>query len=187
MVEAFVKQNNGYFAYCDTDSLFVNPGLVSEIQALFRPLNPYTTPVEMFKVESGEDGKPLDNVWFYGISAKRYCLYSMDGDKINILKHSSHGLGGLIGINEDEVKAIWKDILSLHYNTLLKSEIEGKYSDRYVMGKLALTSPFVLRRFRRTKTDKKLRPFNFVIVGIGHRLDPSTKEPIIPIVAYTKT
>ncbi len=54
------------------------------------------------------------------------------------------------------------------------------------MGKLALTSPFVLQRFKRTNKDKRLKPFNFVIVGIGHRLDPSTKEPIIPIIAYTK-
>ena len=54
------------------------------------------------------------------------------------------------------------------------------------MGKLALTSPFVLQRFRRTNKDKRLKPFNFVIVGIGHKLDPSTKEPIIPLLAYTK-
>lgn len=49
-----------------------------------------------------------------------------------------------------------------------------------------MTSPFVLQRFRRTNKDKRLKPFNFVIVGIGHRPDPSTKEPIIPIMAYTK-
>lgn len=54
------------------------------------------------------------------------------------------------------------------------------------MGKLALTSPFVLRRFRRTNKNKRLKPFNFVIVGVGHRLDPSTNEPIIPLLAYTK-
>ena len=186
MVEAFARENRGYFAYCDTDSLFVNPALVDKTQALFRALNPYTTPVEMFKVENDENGKPLNDVWFYGISAKRYCMYSMDSEKINIFKHSSHGLGGLIGINEDEVKAIWKDILSHHYNTLSKADIESKYSNKFVMGKLALTSPFVLRRFRRTDKDKRLKPFNFVIVGIGHRLDPSTKEPIIPLLAYTK-
>jgi hypothetical protein len=27
MVEAYVKENKGYFAYCDTDALFVNPEL----------------------------------------------------------------------------------------------------------------------------------------------------------------
>jgi hypothetical protein len=186
MVEAYVKENKGYFAYCDTDALFVNPELVGKIQAFFKPLNPYTTPVEMFKIENDENGKPLHNVWFYGISAKRYCLYNIEDNKINILKHSSHGLGGLIGISEDEVKDIWKDILDHHYNRLSKEAIERKYSNKFVIGKLALTSPFVLQRFRRTNKDKRLKPFNFVIVGIGHRLDLLTKEPIIPLLAYTK-
>ena len=95
-------------------------------------------------------------------------------------------VGGLIGISEDEVKYIWKDILEYHYNRLSKETIESKYSNKFVMGKLALTSPFVLQRFRRTNKDKKLKLFNFVIVRIGHKLDPSTKEPIIPIMAYTK-
>ncbi len=186
MVEVCVKENNGYFAYCDTDSLFINPELVGMIQALFRPLNPYSTPVEMFKVENDENGTPLHDVWFYGISAKRYCLYNIGDNKINILKHSSHGLGGLIGMDEEEVKDVWKDILEHHYNRLSKEAMERKYSNKFVMGKLALTSPFVLQRFRRTNKDKRLKPFNFVIVGIGHKLDQSTKEPIIPLLAYTK-
>ena len=42
------------------------------------------------------------------------------------------------------------------------------------------------KRFGFTNKDKKLKPFNFVIVGIGYKLDPSTKEPIIPLLAYTK-
>ena len=85
-------QNNGYYAYCDTDSIFVSPSIVEDLQAFFRPLNPYSRPVEMFKVEKAEDGTLLDNVMFYGISAKRYCLYKEDNG-INVLKHSSHGLG----------------------------------------------------------------------------------------------
>ena len=110
----------------------------------------------------------------------------MADNKIYILKHSSHGLGGLIGISEDEVKDIWKDILDHHYNRLSKEAMERKYSNKFVRGKLALTSPFVLQRFRRTNKDKRLKPFNFVIVGIGHKLDQSTREPIIPLLAYTK-
>ena len=110
----------------------------------------------------------------------------MENNKINILKHSSHGLGGLIGISEDEIKDIWRGILDYHYNRLSKETMECKYSKKFVMGKLALTSPFVLQRFRRTNKDKRLKPFNFVIVGIGYRLDPSIKEPIIPLLAYTK-
>ena len=54
------------------------------------------------------------------------------------------------------------------------------------MGKLALTSPFILQRFRHIDKDKRLKPLNFVIVGIGHRSDPMTREPIIPMIPYTK-
>jgi len=186
MVEAYVKENRGYFAYCDTDALFVNPELVNKIQAFFKPLNPYSTNADMFKVEPDEKGKPLHDVWFYGISAKRYCLYRIEDNKIDILKHSSHGLGGLIGLSDDDIKGIWKDILEHHYNQLSKEAIETKYSNRFVMGKLAITSPFVLRRFRHTNKDKKLKPFNFVIVGMGYRLDPLTNEPIIPMIPFTK-
>jgi hypothetical protein len=110
----------------------------------------------------------------------------MVDNKINILKHSSHGLGGLIGISEDEITQIWHDFLSYHYGTLSKEAIEHRYANKFVMGKLALTSPFIMQRFRRTNKDKQLKPFNFVIVGIGHKIDPSTKEPIIPLLAYTK-
>ena len=186
MVEAYVKENKGYFAYCDTDALFVNPELVSKIQAFFKPLNPYSSDVDMFKVENDDNGKSLDNVWFYGISAKRYCLYRIEDGKIDILKHSSHGLGGLISISEDEIKQIWSDLLSYHYGMLSRDAIENKYSNKFVIGELALTSPFVLQRFRHTNKDKRLKPFNFVVVGIGHRLDPSTRELIIPLLAYTK-
>ena len=185
MVEAFVKQNNGYFAYCDTDALFVNPELVSRIQAFFKPLNPYSSNVDMFKVES-EHGKPMDNVWFYGISAKRYCLYQIKDDKIEVLKHSSHGLGGLIGLSEEDIKQIWSDFLGYHYDMLSKEAIENKYSSKYVMGKLAMTSPLILQRFWHINKDKRIKPFNFVIVGIGHMLDQITKEPIIPMIPYTK-
>lgn len=54
----------------------------------------------MFKIE--DDGKdiPLHDVWFYGMSAKRYVLYDYDGKEITIRKHSAHGLGHLIDVDE---------------------------------------------------------------------------------------
>ena len=149
-------------------------------------LNPYASDVEMFKIEPNEDDKLMDNVWFYGTSAKCYCLYQITDNKIEILKHTSHGLGGLIGLNEDDIKRIWSDFLSYHYSILSKEAIESKYSSKFVMGKLAMTSPFVLQRFKRINKDKQIRPSNFVIVGVGHRIDNATKEPIIPMISYTK-
>ncbi|MGC8622030.1 MAG: hypothetical protein ACP5U0_08965 [Caldisphaera sp.] len=41
-------------AYCDTDSMFVPPKTVEEIQDFFRPLNPYSNVKELFKIE-GKD------------------------------------------------------------------------------------------------------------------------------------
>ena len=88
-----IATDKGYFAYCDTDSIFVKPVTAKDIQDFFRPLNPYSLPVEMFKIEEDDNHKPLDNVMFYGISAKRYCLYDKDNGNITIRKYSTHGLG----------------------------------------------------------------------------------------------
>ena len=44
----------------------------------------------------------------------------------------------------------------------------------------------ILERFWHINKDKRIKPFNFIIVGIGHRLDQITKEPIIPMIPYTK-
>jgi hypothetical protein len=187
MVEAFVKERGGYFAYCDTDALFINPELVGKVQAFFNPLNPYSIDVNLFKVEKNDDRIRLHDVWFYAISAKRYCLYELDENgSITILKHSSHGLGGILGMGEQEAKDVWIDILNYHYGKLSKEALEQKYSDKYVMGKLALTSPFILRRFKKINQDSRIKPFNFVIVGIGYRTNPSSNESVIPMIPFTK-
>jgi DNA polymerase elongation subunit (family B) len=94
--EALVGKNGGEFVYCDTDSIFITPGLTKLVQDFFRPLNPYSVPMEMFKVEDDDEGRPLDDVWFYGISAKRYVLYDRDTNSVIVRKYSSHGLGGLV-------------------------------------------------------------------------------------------
>ena len=39
-VGILVYRDKGYFAYCDTDSIFVKPDIVKDIQDFFRPLNP---------------------------------------------------------------------------------------------------------------------------------------------------
>ncbi len=77
----------------DTDSIFINPEIVKIIQDFFKHLNPYSIDTEMFKIEDDDNKNPLDNVMFYGISAKRYCLYKKENYAIEILKYSTHGLG----------------------------------------------------------------------------------------------
>jgi len=166
-----IAMNNGYIAYMDTDSIFVSPNKVKEIQNFFRPLNPYSVNVEMFKIEDDDDHKPLDNVMFYGISAKRYCLYKIDNGEINILKYSTHGLGHLLDIDGEQ---IWKSILT--------KDFKG-YSNKIAVSQITITKPSILNRFKKMNSDKpydkQIKPFNFMLIG-------SEKNDVIPSLPYRK-
>lgn len=188
IAESLVKQDNGYLAYCDTDSVFISPDQVKLIQDFFKPLNPYDIPIEdMFKVEDDDNKKKLENVWFYGISAKRYTLYDYNPENKEIIlrKYSSHGLGHLL--NVDEVK-IWKDILAIHYKHDSLENILKPCKNMYAISQLSISKYGILKRFAKLNEGKSLntrfKPFNFIIVGTSNRLDPETKEPIIPTVSY---
>ncbi|MGC8483960.1 MAG: hypothetical protein ACP5OE_10000, partial [Thermodesulfobium sp.] len=163
--------SKGYFAYCDTDSVFVDPMVVKEVQSFFKPLNPYSVNVEMFKVEKDDYGNPLDNVMFYGISAKRYCLYKIENGDIRILKYSTHGLGHLKDIDGEQ---IWKSILTRNF--------EG-YSDKVAISQITITKPSILNRFKTLNKNKpferQIKPFNFMLVG-------SEVNDAIPCLPYRK-
>jgi len=96
----------------------VSLGRVRLVQEFFRPLNPYSnTDSEMFKVEDHADHDgfthSLSNVLFYGISSKGYALLEInDASIVTIRKHSSHGLGHLEGIDEEEW---WRAIIERNY------------------------------------------------------------------------
>ena len=64
-------------------------------------------------IEEDDNHKPLDNVSFYGISAKRYCLYDSKDNGIRIRKYSTHGLGHLLNIEDEQV---WKSILTNNFS-----------------------------------------------------------------------
>jgi hypothetical protein len=115
-----------------------------EIQDYFKPLSPYSLPVEMFKVEGDNNHKKLDNVMFYGISAKRYCLYRTDNNQIKILKYSTHGLGHLKDIDGEQ---IWKSILTRNF--------EG-YSDKIAVSQITISKPSILKRFRKMNSNKPI-------------------------------
>jgi hypothetical protein len=186
--EALIAQNGGKFAYCDTDSIFVSPEQVKTLQEFFRPLNPYNVEgLEMFKVETDDDGQPLDNVLFYGISAKRYTLYDYDvkAGEIKIRKYSSHGLGHLQNIDE---KAVWKDIITINYHPENKAGIMKKYEGKYAVSQLTITKPDILNRFKKLNERKpyykRIKPFNFITLGVAYKTDMDSKEPIIPMLPY---
>ena len=185
--EKLVTDNGGYLAYCDTDSIFVSPAHVKLVQKFFASLNPYSTKVEIFKVEENVDGVELHDVLFYGISAKRYVLFLRDSKtgKITILKHSAHGLGNIRGIDE---KQWWVDILNMHYHLDQKDEILSKYKTKYAVAQLTISSYDILKRFNKINKGKPLsqqiKPFNFITVGTATQTDAEAGEPIIPMLPY---
>jgi len=166
-----IAVDKGYFAYCDTDSIFVKPDIAKDVQEFFKPLNPYSIDVDMFKIEKDDNDKPLDNVMFYGISAKRYCLYDINEGKINIRKYSTHGLGHLLNINGEHV---WKSILANDFT---------EFNDKIAVSQITISKPSIINRFKKMNKNKmfnkQIKPFNFMLIG-------SEKNGIIPCLPYDK-
>ncbi|PSN99018.1 hypothetical protein B9Q05_12210 [Candidatus Marsarchaeota G2 archaeon ECH_B_1] len=131
----------------------------------------YSSPVEVFKIEEADNHKQLDNVLFYGISAKRYCLYDINGGNITIRKYSTHGFGNLKDINGEDV---WKAILTNGFS---------KFKEQIAISQITTSKPSILQRFRRMNSnkpyEKQIKPFNFMLIG-------SEKNRVIPCLPYDK-
>ena len=180
ITETLLKKHNETYAFCDTDSMAIPDKYVKEIQNFFEALNPYEFKDLLFKVE-------YKDVWFYGISSKRYVLYKKKGKKIEIIKHSLHGLGHLenpFPSKKDWQKQIWLDILKEHYGFISNEQFNQKYSGMYAISQLTASTPIILDRFaklnKRKDYTKKIKPFNFVSIGFGN------KDNVKPIAPFSK-
>jgi DNA polymerase elongation subunit (family B) len=170
MAEAKCKELDSTHAYMDTDSIFVPPEHAQEIIDYFQPLNPYNLDIDLLKAEK-------ENMWFYGISSKRYALYTYDNGKIKFMEGERsfklHGLGHLTNPFPKAVgdwqAEIWDDLLKLHYGILTEVDIEEKYSNLYAISRLTVSTPNVLHRFDKINKGKswseQIKPFNFYHVG----------------------
>ncbi|ABE51539.1 DNA polymerase [Methanococcoides burtonii] len=170
MAEAKVKELGSVHAYMDTDSIFVPPEHAQEIIDYFQPLNPYILDIDLLKAEK-------EDVWFYGISSKRYALYTYENGNIKFMEGERsfklHGLGHLTNpfpkAVEDWQAEIWEDILKLHYGIISELDIEKKYSNMYAISRLTVSTANVLHRFDVINKGKEwiyqIKPFNFYHVG----------------------
>jgi hypothetical protein len=191
--EILLEKHGKTHAYSDTDSMMVPPEYTKDIQGFFQPLNPYDFEADIFK-------RVYDtNKWFYGISAKRYCLYDMKDDKPVIGKdeYSSHGLGHLLNpfANDpddktDWSKIIWQDILELHYGLVTSEQLREKYENKYAISKLAISSPHIMTRFKKFNKKKgyqdQIKPFNFCLVGYQNSTNENTGKSIKPLAPFRK-
>ncbi len=188
--EALLKKHGATHAYCDTDSMMIPPQYTKEIQEFFQPLNPYNFNADIFKLEYSKK-------WFYGISSKRYCLYDIVNGTIVIddEKYSAHGLGHLLDPfknNPDDEskwhKEIWNDIINLHYNKITRESLVEKYSNKYALQQLGITTPSIQKRFKEYNEGKdyhsQIKPANFAILGFSNIKNPKTGELIKPFAPY---
>jgi hypothetical protein len=72
---------------------------VDSIRERFEPLNPWRkalkTPFLKLEKENFDANGNRQQLSFYGISAKLYCLFNLDGNRLLVRKPSGHGLGFL--------------------------------------------------------------------------------------------
>ncbi len=200
MAEAWLEEHRGYYAFCDTDSIAVSPRHWKPLQAFFQSLNPYDSLEPLLKLEHDdrdEGGKLLD-LWFYGISAKRYVLYRIvDGERIIVDDGwSSHGLGHLMHSNRADEEArsewekdLWTGIIRTTNGEMTETELCDEFSGDHAVTKYAVTKPSLHRRLRAINRSKdvanQVKPFNFVLIGQPTEIGEDG-EPIHPITKFTK-
>jgi hypothetical protein len=72
---------------------------VDSIREAFEPISPWRdtlkTPFLKLEKENFDANGKRHQLNFYGISAKLYCLFNLDGDRLLVRKPSGHGLGFL--------------------------------------------------------------------------------------------
>ena len=199
IVEAWLEEHNGYYAFCDTDSMAVSPRHWRQLQNFFQPLDPYnsTEPLVKLEYDDRDENGNLPDLWFYGISAKRYVLYQIVKDKPVLVKDgwSSHGLGHLLHGSGDDPDIrkkwemqLWTRIIETANGKLSESALSEEYADEYAVSKFAVTKRNLHRRLKAINRGKdytrQIKPYNFVLVGQPAEVDE--EEPIHPITRFTK-
>jgi hypothetical protein len=153
--------------YCDTDSAFVTPsGLSADVGAAFFGLNPHEEETSFLKDEALDKapkeeypkGSPDHSPRFYGLSAKRYCLFVRDRfGRPHVFRRAAfdHGLGSYqVGTGREEwVVHLWERIIE-------KGEAASEdYHGVPATTEFFLSTPNLLPRIRRLGD---IRPFTFL-------------------------
>jgi hypothetical protein len=145
-----------------------------EIVAKFATLNPYDPTIVPGSILNIVDdfNRDIDGnqqqIYGYGISAKRYALYTYDGSKVKLIKASEHGLGLYYrpkeGRDSDCEVALWiKEGWQWIVNRALGLPCrEQDWFRLPVMRRIAISTPNVMKALRRLDRDKS-RPYNFAL------------------------
>jgi hypothetical protein len=164
---------------------------VDEIVARFAALSPYdrtSVPGSILKVEDENFVAGVRRqLWCWAISAKRYVLFSLDGDGPTIAKVSEHGLGHLLNPTDPDdesdgwIKQAWGFLLRRALDFPVN---EPDWLDRPALTQVTASGPHVLRWFAGMNEDRpyaeQVKPANFLLLAHPDPLDPSGALPIAP-------
>lgn len=138
----------------------------------FQSLNPYdkkNVPGSILNVEEVNlDSGTQRQLYGYGISAKRYGLFTRRGSTIQIVKASEHGLGLYFRPKEGRdkecdapvwIKEAWQWIID---RALGMPSPNPDWFQLPVMRRIAITTPNVMAALRRLNRDQA-RPYNFAL------------------------
>jgi hypothetical protein len=190
MVDEAAKELGGDVVYCDTDSAFLTPAKISaDVSARFECLNPYSPDVPFLKDETEKKapraeypkGSPDKNPKFFGLSAKRYCLFVRDKyGRPHVFRKSAsdHGLGVFEapGKREEFVARVWEAILRDG------SDAPDLFAGIPATARFSLSSPALLPRVRKLGA---IRPFTFLTARF---LEPSSdptadRSELVPFIS----
>ena len=198
MLERCVADRNGVYAWADTDALAVIsneeggalshvPGCAdkrvlprSEVQEIvdkFAELNPYKFGglILRFSKHAYVDSDPrkgFRQLLGFSVSAKRYCLYERDGDKISIVDPKAHGLGFLYppanspeGWDDEHempkwIYEAWEFLLGMALRFRAKNP---EWLKRPQMMRMTVTSNDLLKRLHRWNY---FRPYSIFFVPV---------------------
>lgn len=219
IIEVELRRRDATYAFCDTDSaaMVAPPRVVKAIRARFRALTPYAFGGNLLKLEAENDPAPGvtrdRNLYFYGISAKRYALFNVadNGSRI-IRKGSEHGLGHLLP-PDSTVGSVWTDrawqgiVRGARGQAELAHDLH--FRDRPAVGRAPIAKPSILALFKRVKAPnvnpslpphtRQVKPFNFLLVAYPDTGDITTggeaywpdedrplqyRKPIRPVAPY---
>ena len=165
---------------------------VDSIRERFEPLNPWRktlkTPFLKLEKENFDANGNRQQLTFYGISAKLYCLFNLEGNRLLVRKPSGHGLGFLQALYtiadwQRRTGRKWKDDLppwifeAWHF--ILSRELglphrPPAWLKQSAVMAVPITTPQVLSRLGAFKDD--LRPFTVVTVPLPKR--ETVRDPL---------
>jgi len=219
MMEAFLVKEGTTYAFCDTDSMAIvgeGPEVAEKLIKRFESLNPYATGEPLIKMEKENfneaNPEQFQQLYFYGISAKRYVLFNKIDEKAFLRKFSQHGLGHLLSplpdkeqydpyldedYEEDNVKAvdrekgrkwirrIWEYLLSLELGLRVRPPAWFKNP---AIAQLTISQPTLWEPLRQNDKpySEQIKPFNFMLVGFSSKLIAKGEKPPRPIAPYEK-